>query len=68
MGEDQIKVLEKRVQALEAQLKVLDEKVDRLLIIFERGSGAWWILKLLGTTMVGVATVWAVISGHLYWR
>ena len=43
----------------------LEDKVDVLLAMFERTTGAWMLLKWLGSLIVGLAAVWAFITDHL---
>lgn len=68
MDTQQFQGLSDRVAALEVQMQAVDAKVSRLLIIFERGSGAWWLLRWLGALVVGGAAVWAAVGDHIHWR
>lgn len=57
-----------RVSRLESRMASVDTKLDRLLLIFERGSGAWWLIRWLGAFIVGCAAIWAVVGDHIHWR
>lgn len=68
MDPKQYDVLAVRVGALETQMQTMNTKMDRLLAVFERGSGAWWLLKWLGGLVVGAAAIWAAVGDHIHWR
>jgi hypothetical protein len=67
-AEEQLQYFHDRLHALEVKVLAIDGKVDRLLVIFERGSGAWWLLRYLGALVIGVAALWATIGDHIHWR
>lgn len=59
-----VAVLELEVKLLRENLQVITNKLDELLILRQRGLGAFWLAStLLGTGIVG--TVVAIIN---YWR
>lgn len=69
MDPEQYSALAGRVGALETQMTAVNTKLDKLLTIFERGSGAWWLLKWLGAFVVGAAAIWAAVADHIpHWR
>ena len=49
-------------EILMARIESLEAKVDRLLILVERASGAWVFAKWFSAALVGAATIWAGIK------
>jgi len=46
----------------------LELKVDRLIAIFERGTGAWGLIKVLGTCALGLTVIWAFLMDHITFK
>lgn len=54
-----------RVSALEDGQAAIGQKVDRLLALAERGTGALWLLLKLGALASAIVAAWAWIIQHL---
>ncbi len=50
-------------EELMARIESLETKVDRLLVLVERASGAWVFVKWFAAAVVGIATIWGIIKG-----
>jgi len=50
-------------EELMARISSLETKVDKLLVLVEKASGAWLFVKCFSAAVVGIATVWATIRG-----
>lgn len=57
-----IGALQARVDQLESSVRVIDQKLDRLLTAANMGRGAWWALMKLG----GLFVLTAGAAGWLY--
>ena len=65
--EERIAKLEAKLEGMEAWVKSIDEKMDKLLEAAAMGRGAWWaILKVggIGVVLVSAAAwIWSNILG-----
>lgn len=62
--EERIARLEARTDGIDAWLKSIDEKVDRLLTAADMGRGAWWAILRVG----GVVLLIVTAAGWLFDR
>jgi len=52
------------IKELSDRLTAMEEKVDRLLTLFERATGALLLVKIGGAALVGAAAVWTFVADH----
>ena len=50
-------------EELMLRIQSLEDKMDRLLVLVERASGAWLLTKWVAAIAVSLASIWAAIKG-----
>ena len=59
---------EEMIHEMAERITHLENKVDRLLMLFERTTGAWMLIKVLGSAVVGCASLWAFLGDHITFK
>lgn len=55
---ERIRALEVQVNQLSSDVQSMNQKIDELLALRNKGAGAFWLASFLfGTTILGVASV-----------
>ena len=55
---------EEQTAAMCERIKDLEAKVDKLITLFERASGAYKFAKWVGTFAIGAIAIWAFLAAN----